>query len=106
MTEIDVHALKDLIDRKQPLLLLDVREPWEHEVAALPGSQLIPLAELPARATEVCPPEGAPVIAYCHHGIRSRHAAAILERIGVRAVSLRGGIDHWSLAIDRTLPRY
>jgi rhodanese-related sulfurtransferase len=41
--------------------LLDVRQPWEYETAALPGSQLIPLPELPDRAAEVAPPAGVPV---------------------------------------------
>jgi adenylyltransferase/sulfurtransferase len=106
MGEIDVHALKQMLDHGEVIYLVDVREPWEHGIAALPGSVLLPLAQLADRAAEVKPPEGALVVAYCHHGIRSRHAAALLERIGHRAVSLKGGIDHWSLAIDRALPRY
>jgi adenylyltransferase/sulfurtransferase len=106
MSEIDVHALKQMLDDGQAIYLLDVREPWEHTIAALPGSTLVPLAQLADRAGEVKPPEGALVVAYCHHGIRSLHAAALLGRIGHRAVSLKGGIDHWSLAIDRALPRY
>jgi rhodanese-related sulfurtransferase len=91
----------------QAVFLLDVRQPWEHAIAALPGSQLIPLNQLQARAGEVRPPEGVPVVVYCHHGVRSRSAAALLERLGLPNVfSLAGGIDAWSLHVDATVPRY
>ena len=50
----------------------------------LPGSRLIPLNELPARAGEVDPPDGAAVVVYCHHGVRSLSGAAALERLGFR----------------------
>jgi adenylyltransferase/sulfurtransferase len=86
--------------------LLDVREPWEHEIAALPGSQLVPLHELPVRVAEVKPVPGALLVVYCHHGIRSLSAAHFLERAGQPAVSLAGGIDAWSIEIDSQVPRY
>ena len=71
------------------------------------GKHLIPLNDLPARAEEVEPPAGAPVVVYCHHGIRSRSGAALLEHLGFRDVrSLAGGIDAWSLLIDPKVPRY
>lgn len=85
--------------------LLDVREPWEYELAHLPGAALIPLAELPSRLRELNPSE--PVIVYCHHGIRSWHAACLLEQQGFEDVSnLSGGIDAWSRELDPTLRRY
>jgi adenylyltransferase/sulfurtransferase len=105
--EIDVHDLARKQSAGEPLYLLDVRQPWEHEQAALSGSTLIPLGELPTRAGEVRPPSGALVVVYCHHGIRSRSAAALLERLGVaNVVSLRGGIDAWSREVDASVPRY
>jgi rhodanese-related sulfurtransferase len=89
------------------LVLLDVRQPEEHATAALPGSVLIPLNELPVRAAEIDVPVGAQLVVYCHHGIRSRSAAALLERLGIDdVVSLAGGIDAWSLRIDPRVPRY
>jgi rhodanese-related sulfurtransferase len=73
----------------------------------LPDSVLLPLPELPGRLDEVQPPAGALVVVYCHHGIRSRSGAAILEQHGIGPVaSLAGGIDAWSLEIDPTVPRY
>src|SRR5262249_29183950 len=103
--EIDVHELSRRLAASEAVYLLDVRQAWEHETAVLPGSVLLPLPELLARADEVRPPEGATVVVYCHHGIRSRSAAALLERQGLTdVVSLRGGIDAWSCAIDPSVP--
>jgi adenylyltransferase/sulfurtransferase len=105
--QIDVQSLSARLQAGAPTYLLDVREPWEHETASLPGSVLIPLRELAARAAEIGPPAGALVVVYCHHGVRSLHAAAFLERLGQAEVaSLAGGIDAWSLLIDATVPRY
>ncbi len=105
--EIDVHTLAARLASGEAVCLLDVRQPWEHETAALPGSVLVPLDQLPARAAEVAPPAGVPVVVYCHHGIRSRSAAALLERRGLPDVcSLAGGIDAWSVHIDPQVPRY
>ncbi len=87
--------------------LLDVRQPWEHDAAALPDSQLIPLDQLMRRSAEVHPPEGSLLVVYCHHGVRSLSAAAFLERLGYATVaSLSGGIDAWSQQIDPSVPRY
>ena len=103
--QIQPADLKALLDSGQPVLLLDVRQPEEHAFCALPGSVLIPLGELAARVEEV-QPEGATVVVYCHHGVRSLSGAAILARAGVAAFSLAGGIDRWSLAVDPAVPRY
>lgn len=105
--EIDVHDLARRLAAAEPLYLLDVRQPWEHELAALPGGVLVPLPELAARAGEVRPPPGAPVVVYCHRGIRSLSAAALLEGRGfANVVSLHGGIDAWSRHVDPAVPRY
>ena len=103
--QISVQQLADRLAAGEPVCLIDVRQPWEHETAALPGSQLIPLDQLATRVGEVRP-EGAPVVVYCHHGIRSLSAAALLEHLGLRASSLAGGIDAWSLHVDPRVPRY
>ncbi len=87
-------------------VLLDVRFPHEHAIVALPGSVLIPLPELEERADELEAFEGRPVVVYCHHGVRSLDGAAFLRARGLDAVSLRGGIDRYSLEADTHLPRY
>jgi len=85
--------------------LLDVREPLEHELVRLEGSQLIPIGELPGRLAELDP--RTPIIAYCHHGIRSLQAVSLLRAAGFHdALSLAGGIEAWAREVDPTLPRY
>jgi rhodanese-related sulfurtransferase len=105
--EISATQLKARLDAKEPVYLIDVRQLWEYETAALPNSVLLPLNELPDRASELAPPPGALVVVYCHLGIRSLSAAALLEQLGVpEVVSLAGGIEAWSLYVDPTVTRY
>jgi adenylyltransferase/sulfurtransferase len=106
-TTISVAELSRALDAREPIFLLDVRQPWENETAALPGSVLVPLGELASRADDLEVPAGARVVTYCHHGVRSFHAALILESKGWDQVaSLEGGIDAWSLHVDPRVPRY
>ncbi len=104
--QIRVQELAERLTSGAPTYLVDVRQPWEHETAALPGSVLLPLQELQSRLDEVAPPDGALVVVYCHHGVRSLSGAALIEHGGRDAVSLQGGIDAWSLQIDPAVPRY
>ena len=105
--QISVEDLKARLDKGDPVLLVDVRQPWENDTVKLPNSILIPLGELPQRTDEVPPDGDHLIVVYCHHGVRSLSGAAILEASGVKQVaSLAGGIDRWSLVIDPTLPRY
>ena len=103
--EIDAAALRAEWDKNPDLVLLDVREPFEHDLAALPGSRLIPLGELPARLREL---DGhAAIVTYCHHGARSARARDILVAAGFADVrNLTGGIDAWATAVDPRMPRY
>jgi adenylyltransferase/sulfurtransferase len=117
--EITVEELATWLGEGRPLVLLDVREPWEHALAALPNSLLVPLGELAdsdlelgldeaeAEAESASAPAPA-LVAYCHHGVRSLHAVAILRGRGSRRpmLSLAGGIDAWSRRIDPSVPRY
>ena len=102
--QIQPADLKRMLDAGEPLVLLDVRQPDEHAFCALSDSVLIPLGELAGRVEDV--PAGAPVVVYCHHGVRSLTGAAILRRAGIEAASLAGGIDRWSVAVDPSVPRY
>lgn len=86
-------------------VLLDVREPHEVALVALPEARVIPLGELGARIGELDPTE--PVVVYCHLGVRSETALALLESAGfASARHLTGGIDAWSRTVDPSLPRY
>jgi len=106
--ELHPQKLAELLKSGKPLLLVDVREDWEREIAKLPGDVHIPLDAIQARAAEIVTPAGGEVVLYCHGGIRSWDAAAYLEQAhGLKDVaSLSGGIDAWSWLIDQTLPRY
>ena len=105
--EIWPEQLVEKMKRGEKVWLLDVRQDWEHQLARLPDQALIPLPELPARLDEVQPGTGAQVVCYCHHGVRSLSAAAILRQAGFAdAVSLAGGIDLWSRTVDPSVPRY
>jgi rhodanese-related sulfurtransferase len=107
VTEITPRDLAMQIENGQAVLLLDVRQPAENELAKLPESLLIPLNELQARAGEVPNDPAVMLVVYCHHGVRSLHAASYLDRLGYQNVrSLAGGIDAWSRVVDPTVPRY
>jgi rhodanese-related sulfurtransferase len=89
------------------LLLLDCREPNEHDFARIEGGVLIPMSELPERLGEFDEHRSRDIIVYCHHGVRSLRVVQWLRQCGIdRAQSLAGGIDQWSLEVDGTVPRY
>jgi rhodanese-related sulfurtransferase len=92
-----------------PPLLLDVREPWEVQVASVSpqGFELvaIPMNQIPGRLAEL--PEDRPIACLCHHGMRSQNVAAFLARQGYTDVAnVAGGIDAWSREKDPAVPRY
>jgi sulfur-carrier protein adenylyltransferase/sulfurtransferase len=101
---ITVNELKERRDKKQPHVLLDVREPDEHETCRIEGSMLIPLGQLPSRLAEL--PNDKEIVVHCHHGGRSARAAGFLIQQGFTAKNLAGGIDAWSEQIDQDVPRY
>jgi adenylyltransferase/sulfurtransferase len=102
--ELTVFELRDLLAAKGAVTLLDVREPWEFAIAHLEGSTLVPLGSLPERLGELDPARE--VITICHTGRRSLQAAHFLQRQGLRARSLKGGVEAWAVSVDRSMPRY
>jgi len=103
--EITVAELAERLTKDDKPVLLDCRNPDEFALCRLERAVLIPLPELPEGLGELDP--AGEVVVYCHHGVRSRSGAAILEAAGFAKVwSLRGGIDAWSLQIDPRVPRY
>jgi rhodanese-related sulfurtransferase len=103
--EITPAELKQRLDQGDKLLIVDVRESWEHQICALPGARLIPMNTIPANLAEL---QGVgEVILYCHHGMRSMNVAGWLREQGIESArSLAGGIDRWSTDIDPATPRY
>lgn len=85
--------------------LVDVREPWELEIASLEETINIPMGEIPKRYKELDPAK--PVAVICHSGGRSARVAGFLAENGFREVAnIEGGIDDWSNDIDASIPRY
>ena len=106
--EVTVEDVKRRIDAGEKLVLIDVREPFEHRVARIEGAELVPMQTVPEHlpALEQQARE-APLIVYCHHGVRSLNVVNWLRRNGIENCwSMAGGIDVWSLTIDPTVPRY
>ena len=90
--------------RARPVLL-DVREPWEHQTCRIDGSLLMPMAEVPQRAAEV--DANAEVVVICHHGGRSMRVALYLARQGYGKIyNLDGGVDAWARTVDPSMPQY
>lgn len=86
-------------------LLLDVREPWEVAIAALPGAVSIPMGRIVELTDSL--DASRPVVCVCHHGMRSMQVAAYLARRGFEDVwNLSGGIDAWSRQVDPACPTY
>jgi adenylyltransferase/sulfurtransferase len=105
--ELPVRELDARLRRGDELLLLDVREPFEAELARIPGAKLVPLARLEAALAELEPWREREVVVHCHHGGRSRRACELLRAKGFRRVSnLAGGIEAWSLEVDPNVNRY
>jgi molybdopterin/thiamine biosynthesis adenylyltransferase/rhodanese-related sulfurtransferase len=103
--EIEAAELKREWTANPKLVVIDVREPHEYEIARIDGARLIPLAELPARLREL--DARAEIVTHCHHGVRSLRALDMLKGAGFANVrSLHGGIDAWSVAVDPEVPRY
>jgi len=102
---ISPTELKSRLDKGDQLVLLDVREQWEFDLAKLNGSTLIPLATLPQSLDKL--KRDAEIVAICHHCMRSADATNFLLQQGFSNVkNLVGGIDAWSAQVDRSVPRY
>lgn len=103
--EMPPTELAERLRSGDPPVLLDVREPWEHAVASLPGARLVPLNTLPAALPSLDPARE--YVVHCHHGVRSLMAAQILRRHGIaRVANLSGGIAAWSDEVDPSVPQY
>jgi molybdopterin/thiamine biosynthesis adenylyltransferase/rhodanese-related sulfurtransferase len=107
---ITVAELKTILDgRVENLLLLDVRNPGEADIAVIPGSVLVPLDRIESgEAIEDLRrmAEGKKLYVHCKLGGRSAKALIALGRHGIEGVNVDGGIDAWSQQVDPSVPRY
>lgn len=95
-----------LADGSRPRpVLLDVREPWEHQTCRIDGSVLIPMGEVPQRTSEL--DADSDIVVVCHHGGRSMQVALFLAGQGFGKVhNLAGGVDAWARTVDPSMPVY
>ena len=104
LTVQELQALMEGAPSARPRLL-DVREPWEFELARIEGSDLIPMQTIPNQVEQL--DRTHPTVVICHHGTRSLQVVAFLERLGFENLhNLRGGIDAWARQVDPRLRLY
>ena len=106
--EITPRDVKQRLDAGERLHLIDVREPGEHQLTRIDGAELVPMRSVPAVLQQLeALSDEAPLIVFCHHGVRSMQVVNWLREQGLAACqSMAGGIDRWSLEIDPSIPRY
>ncbi|MDX1934831.1 MAG: molybdopterin-synthase adenylyltransferase MoeB [Capsulimonadales bacterium] len=105
MREITPIELKAKLDRGDDFLLIDVREPYEWEIARIPGATLIPLGTIADRAGELDP--NAEIVLQCRSGKRSATALETLQQKGFKnLLNLKGGILAWADDVDPTVQKY
>jgi rhodanese-related sulfurtransferase len=107
MKQLSVTELSQwLSDPARPRpLLLDVREPWEHQICQIAGAELMPMRSIPTQAATLDPTQ--PIVCICHHGGRSAQVAMFLMRHGFGDVyNLAGGVDAWARQVDRAMATY
>jgi sulfur-carrier protein adenylyltransferase/sulfurtransferase len=103
--EITVEELKAKQDRGDKFVLLDVREPFEYDIAKIPGSKLIPLGELPSRMSELDSEDE--IVIHCKIGLRSAKALRQLQKAGfAKLYNVDGGILAWADRVDPSVPKY
>lgn len=108
--EMTVTELKQLLDSgADDVVLLDVRNPNEYEIAQIPGSVLVPLPDIEnGQGVEKVRSllNGHRLIVHCKMGGRSMKALGILKGAGIDGTNVKGGIQAWSREVDASVPEY
>jgi rhodanese-related sulfurtransferase len=107
LTDVPEIGPKEFLARRassEPVVLLDVREAWELEIASLPGVLHIPMGEIADRLEEL--DARVETVVLCRSGRRSYDVARFLQQNGFNAVNLAGGILAWARDVDPDLPTY
>ncbi len=103
--EISVEQLKQRLDRGDKFVLLDVREPFEWDIARIPGAKLIPLGDLASRMSELDSADE--IVIHCKSGIRSAKALRELQKAGFSKLqNVEGGILAWADLVDPSVAKY
>jgi adenylyltransferase/sulfurtransferase len=106
LNEITAREFKQWIDQGLDLQIIDVREPFEYDIAKIPDTKLIPLGQITDRASEIDPSRLTVVM--CKVGGRSAKAISRLKEYGFKGqlINLKGGITAWSDDVDHLVPKY
>ena len=103
--EMTPEELRARMEQGDDLLIVDVREPHEHDICRIGGAKLMPLSRFAAEVSQLSSTQE--IVLYCHRGIRSMTALKFLRKAGFRRLkNLQGGIDAWARRIDPDMPRY
>jgi sulfur-carrier protein adenylyltransferase/sulfurtransferase len=104
---ISVRDLKEMFDAGKDFVLIDVREPNEYEIVAIPGSVLIPKGEFLNGTALAKLPTDKPIVLHCKSGVRSAEALAVVKGAGFAdAVHVGGGVLAWVNQIEPDKPTY
>jgi len=102
--QITPTELKQRMDAGEDLFILDVREPFEHQIANI-GGTLIPQGQVPQRLNEI--DRDREIVVHCKSGGRSQRVAEFLAQSGYpKVANLSGGILAWSDQVDPSVPKY
>lgn len=106
--EISPLELKKMLEAREPVSLVDVREAHEYALCRIDGAELVPLGTIPQALVSLKEKAaGRRLVLYCHHGVRSMRAATWLRQRGVHhCQSMSGGIDRWAASVDPGIGRY
>lgn len=101
--EVDVATAARMV--AAGALLVDVREPCEHDLVRVDGARHIPMQRIHEALADL--PRDRPILLLCHHGGRSARVTQYLRANGFdHAINIAGGIDAWAAQIDPKMPRY
>ncbi len=104
---ITATELKEMLDRKDSIFLIDVREPNEYEIVSIPGSTLIPKDQFLTGAALERLPQDKRIVLHCKSGARSAECLAVVKNAGFGdAVHVGGGVLAWVSQVDPSLPTY
>jgi molybdopterin/thiamine biosynthesis adenylyltransferase/rhodanese-related sulfurtransferase len=104
---ITATELKAMLDRKDNIFLIDVREPNEYEIVSIPGATLIPKDQFLTGAALEHLPQDKRIVLHCKSGARSAEALAVVKNAGFAdAVHVGGGVLAWVNQVDPSLPTY
>jgi len=98
-SEISVEETHQLLQKKEPMVLLDIREKEEIALGYIEGTAFLPQGLLSEKVENLLPDKNVPVVVYCAGGIRSLAAAKLMKERGYTHVfSMAKGINGWKEA--------